>query len=215
MLLVGVMGVSMTACSGNGDTASSGESSSAENSSAASASEELPEPVELNIASFRVGTHNAAAAETRYVTEFQELYNGVDKQKITINIEEMPSDQEYYNQMLVRASSNTLPDVFEGNNGVLELAVQNGIAVDMNPYVEADPEYAKELGEDALEFGRNWEDGGALQYFPTAVSLSGYFYNKEMFEEAGITTRYYLGRVDEQSGNLENLWRLFRLPFPA
>ena len=60
MLLVGVMGVSMTACSGNGDTASSGESSSAENSSAASASEELPEPVELNIASFRVGTHNAA-----------------------------------------------------------------------------------------------------------------------------------------------------------
>ena len=46
MLLVGVMGVSMTACSGNGDTASSGESSSAENSSAASASEELPEPVE-------------------------------------------------------------------------------------------------------------------------------------------------------------------------
>ena len=30
MLLVGVMGVSMTACSGNGDTASSGESSSAE-----------------------------------------------------------------------------------------------------------------------------------------------------------------------------------------
>jgi len=33
MLLVGVMGVSMTACSGNGDTASSGESSSAENSS--------------------------------------------------------------------------------------------------------------------------------------------------------------------------------------
>ena len=52
------------------------------------------------------------------MTEFQELYNGVDKQKITINIEEMPSDQEYYNQMLVRASSNTLPDVFEGNNGV-------------------------------------------------------------------------------------------------
>ena len=94
MLLVGVMGVSMTACSGNGDTASSGESSSAENSSAASASEELPEPVELNIASFRVGTHNAAPAETRYITEFQELYNGVDKQKITINIEEMPSDQE-------------------------------------------------------------------------------------------------------------------------
>lgn len=201
MLLVGVMGVSMTACSGNGDTASSGESSSAENSSAASASEELPEPVELNIASFRVGTHNAAAAETRYVTEFQELYNGVDKQKITINIEEMPSDQEYYNQMLVRASSNTLPDVFEGNNGVLELAVQNGIAVDMNPYVEADPEYAKELGEDALEFGRNWEDGGLYNISYGRQSI-GYFYNKEMFEEAGITPAT---TWDEWMSNLETL----------
>ena len=135
------------------------------------------------------------------MTEFQELYNGVDKQKITINIEEMPSDQEYYNQMLVRASSNTLPDVFEGNNGVLELAVQNGIAVDMNPYVEADPEYAKELGEDALEFGRNWEDGGLYNISYGRQSI-GYFYNKEMFEEAGITPAT---TWDEWMSNLETL----------
>lgn len=171
MLLVGVMGVSMTACSGNGDTASSGESSTAENSSAASASEELPDPVELNIASFRVGTHNAAPAETRYITEFQELYNGVDKQKITINIEEMPSDQEYYNQMLVRASSNTLPDVFEGNNGVLELAVQNGIAVDMNPYVELTRSMRRSLARTPWSSDATGKTAG-FTIFPTAVSLS-------------------------------------------
>ena len=203
MMLVGVMGLSVTACSDNGQTTSSGDSSAAGDSSVASTSEseELPEPVELNIASFRVGTHNAAAAETRYLEEFQEMYNGVDKQKITINLEEMPSDQEYYNQMLVRASSNTLPDVFEGNNGVLELAVQNGIAVDMNPYVEADPEYAEELGEDALEFGRNWDDGGLYNISYGRQSI-GYFYNKEMFDAAGITPAT---TWDEWMSNLETL----------
>ncbi len=213
MLLVGVMGVSMTACSGNGDTASSGESSSAENSSAASASEELPEPVELNIASFRVGTHNAAAAETRYVTEFKELYNGVDKQKITINIEEMPSDQEYYNQMLVRASSNTLPDVFEGNNGVLELAVQNGIAVDMNPYVEADPSMRRSLARTPWSSDATGKDGGLYNISYGRQSI-GYFYNKEMFEEAGITPAT---TWDEWMSNLETLKTsgVCSAPFPA
>lgn len=202
MLLVGVMGISVTACGGNGQTASSGgESSAQESSASASEGEELPEPVELNIASFRVGTHNAAAAETRYLEEFQEMYNGVDKQKITIKIEEMPSDQEYYNQMLVRASSNTLPDVFEGNNGVLELAVENGIAVDMNPYVEADPEYVKELGEDALEYGRKWEDGG-LYNISYGLQAIGYFYNKEMFESAGIEPAK---TWDDWMSNLETL----------
>ena len=55
--------------------------------------------------------------------------------------------------------------------------MQNGIAVDMNPYVEADPEYAKELGEDALEFGRNWEDGGLYNISYGRQSI-GYFYKQ-------------------------------------
>ncbi len=205
VLLAGVMCLSVTACSGGTESSSVSstveESSTGESSEASSAEGELPKPVELNIATFRVGTHNAAAAETRYFTEFQEMYNGVDKQKITLKVEEMPSDQEYYNQMKVRASSNTLPDVFEGNAGVLELAVENGIAVDMNPYVEADPEYAEELGEDALAFGRNWEDGG-LYNISYGLQAIGYFYNKEMFEAAGIEPAT---TWDEWMSNLEAL----------
>ncbi|MEG0127128.1 MAG: hypothetical protein RR816_13725, partial [Clostridia bacterium] len=77
----------------------------------------LPDPVELEIVTFRVGTHNAAAAEARYFKEFQEKYNGIDEQKITLKIVEMPSDEEYYKQMKIRATSNDLPDVFEGNGG--------------------------------------------------------------------------------------------------
>ena len=88
--------------------------------------------------------------------------------------------------------------------------MQNGIAVDMNPYVEADPEYAKELGEDALEFGRNWEDGGLYNISYGRQSI-GYFYNKEMFEEAGITPAT---TWDEWMSNLETLKTLAFVPLP-
>lgn len=198
-LMASLMAFSAVACSSETATSNTdGESSTGQTESSG---KEFPDPVELEIATFRVGTHNAAAAEARYFKEFQEKYNGVDNQKITIKVEEMPSDAEYYNQMKVRASSNTLPDVFEGNGGTLELAVENGIAVDMNPYVEADPEYAKELGEGALEFGRNWPDGGLynISYGRQAI---GYFYNKEMFEKANIKVP---ATWDEWMSNLETL----------
>ncbi|MDY3919685.1 MAG: extracellular solute-binding protein [Candidatus Limivivens sp.] len=146
---------------------------------------DFPEPVELTIATFRVGTHNAAAAEERYFREFQEKYNGIDNQKITLKIEEMPSDEEYYKQMKIRATSNDLPDVFEGNGGVLEMAIENGIAVDMTEYVDADEEYKNALGA-AYDFGKQWEDGG-LYNISYGLQAIGYFYNKEMFEAAGIT----------------------------
>lgn len=146
---------------------------------------DFPDPVELTVATFRVGTHNAAAAEERYFKEFQEKYNGIDNQKITLKIEEMPSDEEYYKQMKIRATSNDLPDVFEGNGGVLEMAIENGIAVDMSSYVDADEEYKKSLGN-AYEFGKQWEDGG-LYNISYGLQAIGYFYNKEMFEKAGIT----------------------------
>ncbi len=76
--------------------------------------------------------------------------------------------------------------------------------------MEARPEYAKELGEDALEFGRNWEDGG-FTIFPTAVGSIGYFNNKEMFEEAGITPAT---TWDEWIGNLKTLKTLAFVPAP-
>jgi len=162
---------------------------------------DLPASVTLNITTFRVGTHNAAVAETRYFKEFQEYYNGVDRQKIILNVEEMPSDSEYYNQLKTRASSNTLPDVFEGNGGVLELAVQNKIAVDMRKYVDADPQYKAELGEGAIADGSKWDDGG-LYNISYGLQAIGYFYNKEMYEKAGITVPK---TWDEWMSNLEKL----------
>lgn len=159
------------------------------------------DPVELNVATFRVGTHNAAAAETRYFSEFQAKYDGVKNQKITLKVTEMPSDAEYYNQMKILATSNNLPDVFEGGNGTLELAVKNGIAVDMTGYVDADAEYKAALGEGAITAGKQWEDGG-LYNISYGLQAIGYFYNKDMYKQAGIEVPT---TWDEWMSNLETL----------
>lgn len=199
--MAGVMGVGMLGCGDKESESVSSAKSSADSSASAAESKDLPDPVELNIATFRVGTHSAAAAEARYFKEFQEYYNGIDRQKITLNIEEMPSDEEYYNQMKIRAASNTLPDVFEGKDGVLELAIENGIAVDMTDYVNADPQYKKELGENTIAFGSDWADGG-LYNISYGLQAIGYFYNKDMFKEAGIEPAK---TWDEWMENLETL----------
>lgn len=198
-LLCGVMALSAASCAQQ--PAQSGADDGKTSTTESTPGKELPDPVELSIATFRVGTHSAAAAEARYFKEFQEYYNGVDRQKITLKVEEMPSDEEYYNQMKIRAASNTLPDVFEGKNGVLELAVKNGIAVDMNDFIKDDAEYQKELGEETLAFGRRWEDGG-LYNISYGVQAVGYFYNKELFEKAGISPAK---TWDEWMQNLQKL----------
>jgi raffinose/stachyose/melibiose transport system substrate-binding protein len=197
-ILAGTMILGFSGC-GNKNTPASSATPSVSQST--EPDKKLPDPVELNIATFRVGTHNAAKAETRYFKEFQEKYNGVENQKITLKVEEMPSDEEYYKQMKIRATSNDLPDVFEGNGGVLELAVKNGIAIDMANYVEADPQYKKELGEGAITFGKQWDDGG-LYNISYGLQAIGYFYNKDMFEKAGVTVPK---TWDEWMSNLETI----------
>jgi raffinose/stachyose/melibiose transport system substrate-binding protein len=178
----------MTACGPSDPTSQNvpGQSPQEQGAQSQAGTSGFPEPIELTIATFRVGTHVAATAEARWIREFEELYNGIDRQKITIKLEEMPSDEEYYNQMKIRVTSNTLPDVFEGERGVLELAVSNGIAVDMRSYVDADPQYKEELGPGAIESGSQWADGG-LYNIPYALQAIGYYYNKDMFAQAGVS----------------------------
>lgn len=201
LTMVGVMSVGMLGCAQGDKKGDSQTASSSSKTGENGEDKDFPDPVELNIATFRVGTHSAAAAEARYFEEFEAYYNGVDRQKITLNIEEMPSDEEYYNQMKIRAASNTLPDVFEGKDGVLELAIENDIAVDMTDYVNADEQYKKELGENTIAFGSEWEDGG-LYNISYGLQAVGYFYNKEMFETAGIEPAK---TWDEWMSNLEKL----------
>lgn len=137
------------------------------------------EVIEITYPTFRVGAHNAAAAETEYLKQFEEKFGD----RIKVVVEALPSDQAYYDKMKILAASSELPDVVEGNFGVLEAAIKNGQVIDLQSYVDADAQYKSEIGEEALK--ANTIDG-KLYSISNGMQMVGYFYNKEIFEKAGI-----------------------------
>lgn len=136
--------------------------------------------VVLNYTTYRVGAHPSAKQEQEAIKRFNELYGD----EIELKIEELPSDSAYADKMKVLAASNELPDVVDGKNGIKELAIENGQAVDLLPSINADSTWKSELSEQAMQ--ANMSKDGKLYSLVSLTQLSGYFYNKEMFEEAGI-----------------------------
>lgn len=144
------------------------------------ATETGKEKVTITYPTYRVGSHASAAAEKAIIDEFNKLYGD----EINLVVEELPSDQAYVDKMKVLAASNELPDVVEGKNGIVDLAIKNGQAVDLMTYLNEDQSYKEEIGEEAIKF--NTRDG-KLYSIPDTRQLIGYFYNKEIFDQVGIT----------------------------
>lgn len=175
LLLALTMVMSLTACGNKADKDTS-------TSNAGGKTEETSsEPVEISYATFMVGAHTSAAAEAEVISAFNKKYEG----KYKVVVEELPSDNAFVDKMKVLASSKTLPDVLIGKNGIRELAIDNGQAVNIKPFLDEDAEWMKFVGEDAMNY--NMEEDGSVYSVSNQRQNIGYFYNKEMFEKAGVT----------------------------
>lgn len=86
LLLVGCMAASLAAC-GSGE----GKKNAKKGGDG---------PVEIDYATFMVGTHQSAEAEKKVIDEFNKKYEG----KIKVNIEELPSDSAYVDKMKTLAA---------------------------------------------------------------------------------------------------------------
>lgn len=170
VLLAAAMATSFAGCSAP-DTSSAPEGSTPA----------AGEPVIVSYASYMVGAHVSAKAEKQVIDEFNALHEG----KIKVVVEELPSDDAYVQKMKTLAASKALPDVIDGKQGLRELAIKNGQAVDLMPLLEADAEWKKYVGDGAINY--NITEDGKLYSIANAKQIIGYFYNKELFEKAGIT----------------------------
>ncbi len=175
MGLVATSTLSLVACGSASTDSGEGNAKSEKEAS------EGDDPIEISYATFMVGSHASAEAETEVIEAFNRKYEG----KIKVVVEELPSDDAFVDKMKTLASSKSLPDVVIGKNGIRELAIENGQAVNLKPYLEEDPEWMKYVGEDAMNY--NMEDDGSVYSISNQRQVVGYFYNKEMFEDAGIT----------------------------
>ncbi len=134
----------------------------------------------INYPTFQCGVNTAAPVVDQLIEEFNAEYAG----KYRIQKEDVPGDANYVDKIKVQLGTGDLPPVvYGGGYNLLDLALAKDVVVDLTPYVEADPEWKALYSDVALT--TNSRDG-KIYASSSEGSLIGYFYNKELFEKAGI-----------------------------
>ena len=134
----------------------------------------------INYPTFQVGVNTSAPVVAKIVEDFNAKYAGQYK----IVVEEVPGDSNYFEKMQVMISSGQLPPVVYGaGKNLLDLALAKDLVIDLTDIMEADPDWMAGFSDKAwTSNARN----GRIYAAPSEGGKVGYFYNKELFEQAGI-----------------------------
>lgn len=171
----------LTACGGGGDTPAStppaGDASVADDGGEPAPSGDV---IVINYPTFQTGVNTAAPVVDQLIEEFNTEYAG----KYQIQKEDVPGDQNYVDKIKVQLGTGDLPPVvYGGGYNLLDLALAQDLVVDLTEAVEADPEWKALYSDSAMV--TNTRDG-KIYASSSEGSVIGYFYNKELFETAGI-----------------------------
>ena len=159
----------LSGCGGGGQTTDEGAST-----------ESTGSEIVINYPTFQCGVNTASPVVDQLIEEFNAEYAG----KYRIQKEDVPGDANYVDKIKVQLGTGDLPPVvYGGGYNLLDLALAKDVVVDLTPYVEADPEWKALYSDVALT--TNSRDG-KIYASSSEGSLVGYFYNKDLFEKAGI-----------------------------
>ena len=175
-----LMAVSMASC---GSPAAAPANSGTDTAPAATPPEaQEAKAITLKVINYHVGTDYAAEYYKMLFEEFPKTELG---KGVTFEFEEIPTTDAYNQKLKLLISSGDLPDiVLNGGNNFTELAAKSGKVADLTPYFDADPEWKAQFEAQSLEF--NSVDG-KIYGVPVSKEISYIYYNKELFEKAGIT----------------------------
>ena len=169
LLLTLAMVLSMAACCAK-------EENPAETPAEKPAEAPTEEAIEITFPTMWVGTSTMTQWWADRIAAFNAEYAG----KINVKVEEIAGDQNYVDKMKVLYSSNSLPDAFAAGGYNLIDSMQDQL-VDLTPYMDDE---LKSLASD-LCWEVNSRDG-KIYGVPQARQVIGYFYNKDLFAQAGI-----------------------------
>lgn len=155
----------LTGCGGNQDAQGG---SSAEGGSG--------DVVEISFPTHWVGVSVTTEWFQDRLAAFNEQYGD----QIKVNVEEIAGDQNYVDKMKVLYSSDSLPDVINTGGYNLIDSMKDQL-VDLTPYVDDE---LRTHGTD-LCWETNSRDG-KIYGIPFTRQVIGYFYNKDLFAQAGI-----------------------------
>lgn len=136
---------------------------------------------------FTVDPNSGEKKNKELVDAFNEEYDG----QYHVQVEWILETEEEYRQNLKRLNvSDQLPAVITDLRmlpSFYQLLIEDNRIVNLAPYIEADKEWQEAVDQNVLESCT--EADGSIYLSGTATSLfscSGVFWNKELFEQAGI-----------------------------
>lgn len=163
-------------------SAGSGSGSSASDTPAAAEPAAQPEKVTLRIATVYTPDHPFGPAIAEIIDNFT-----AEHPEVTVEKEFMPGEQ-LKTKLQVDLAADNLPEIFvvyTGNAwGEMDMA-QNGKMLDLTEYLDADTEWKDGFIAGALDNYKYGLDG--VYAAPIGAFGTGFFYNKELFQEAGVT----------------------------
>lgn len=140
------------------------------------------EVIELRWLSSQIGESSEAEWFSGVVEGFNKEYEG----RIKINVDGVAGEgaQE---KLRTDAAGNTMPDLFTLNADAsrFDLIADAEVAVDLTPYMEANPELWDRVDKESAE--AYTDDQGRLLGMPYARSYIGIFYNEDLLGKAGVT----------------------------
>jgi raffinose/stachyose/melibiose transport system substrate-binding protein len=181
MLLVSV--ISLAGCGSTGEKAGDQVSSNDGSSKGAESVKEeakKDEKVTITILTRWVEETPASKAFTERVKLFQE-----QNPNITIDNQSINDEPSFNAKLKSGIATDNVPDVFQ-NYGAMAFKeyVKNGVVQDISKDLEAD----KEWKDGFLPLFENWQYDDIPGVFgvPTEMWVVGIFYNKELFQKAGL-----------------------------
>lgn len=120
----------------------------------------------------------------------RQIYKDFEKEhpEIHLNLVSMPSSTDVISKVSDLLTVGQIPDiVFTGGDGrgsVYQFMVEKGYAIDLIPYMEEDEEFFHNVTPSILSYWKNSQ--GELYTVSDVLLMGGYWYNRELFEKAGI-----------------------------
>lgn len=110
---------------------------------------------------------------------------------IKINMISMPTSDEVVRKTEDMVMVGTVPDiVFLGGKGIdsiYQYMVEHQYVLDLMPYIQEDPEFSSNLAPANLAYWTT-EDGALYSISDVLILGGGYWYNKDIFANAGVTS---------------------------
>ncbi|HVF26342.1 MAG TPA: sugar ABC transporter substrate-binding protein, partial [Anaerolineales bacterium] len=102
-----------------------------------------------------------------------------------IIVEEQPIPGDYVATLLAQIAAGDPPDVFVSGDVVVAPFIKDGVAADLTPFFESDPDLKDtDFYPSVIDYFRGSD--GHVYMMPDTVDVQRIYYNKDLFEAAGV-----------------------------